>query len=70
MSNIQVGKVYEKRGDDHFTVVTTPNGEVVQIIQRDSIRLTYPSIDFFAESAPELIRLIAKAAKLDVEIKG
>lgn len=67
MSNKQVGKFHEKRGDDYFVVNVTEDGDVVEIVQRDSIRLTYPSINFFAESAPKLITLLQKAAGIKAE---
>lgn len=65
MSNTEIGRVYEKRGEDFFVVVTTPDGDVVQVTQRQAVRMTYQSIDFFAESAPALVRLIQKAAGIE-----
>ena len=67
MTNKLVGQFYERRGDDHFTVNTSQNGDVVQIVQRDAIRLSWPSINFWTESTPEMIRLIEKAAGIEPE---
>jgi hypothetical protein len=62
MSNKVIGKFHEKRGDDYYEVFTDPDGEVILITQRDSIRRTYPSINFWAAEAPKMIALIQKAA--------
>ncbi len=67
LGNKYIGKLYEKRGDDYFIVNTSTNGEVVEIVQRDSIRLMYPSINFWAESAPRMIELVQKAAGIKAD---
>jgi hypothetical protein len=67
MTNKTIGKIHEKRGDDTLTVVTTEDGDIVEIGQYDSIGHRYFSINFFAETAPRLVALIQKATGVKAE---
>lgn len=59
---VQVGKFYEKRGDDYFVISKTEDGRILEIEQWDAIRHMFLFVNFFAESAPKLIAQIQKAA--------
>ena len=64
-----IGRFYEKRGDDSYTVFTSKNGDVIQVEQYDA-RAAYNhwlSINLWTESAPQLVELIQKAAGLEPE---
>lgn len=68
MNKKQVGStVYEKRGDDYYTVNATTDGDIVEVEQYDSIGHRHFSINFFAETAPQLVAMIQKAAGTKVE---
>lgn len=62
MTNKQIGKVHEKRGDDFYIVSATQDGDIVEVQQYDAIGHRHYAINFFAETAPRLVALIQKAA--------
>jgi hypothetical protein len=64
-----VGVFHEKRGNDHFTVHKTLDGDVIEVEQYDAnAAFSHTrSVDFFTESAPALIKLIQKAAGIKPE---
>lgn len=68
MTKKQVGSaVWESRGDDFYIVSATPDGDVVEVQQYDSLGHRYEAINFFAETAPKLVKLIEKAGGIKVE---
>jgi hypothetical protein len=56
------GTVYERTGDDYYNVYCVNNPRIVEVQQYDSIGHRYHAINFFAETAPNLIAMIQKAA--------
>lgn len=63
----QVGKFYENVGDDYLTVNVTYDKKVLEIEQWDAIGRRMNSVNFFADSAPQLIKLIEKAAGIKAD---
>lgn len=68
MSNKLIGKLYEKRGEDILRVYTSESGDVVQIDQHfEGSAFRVISVDFWKETAPELVKLIQEAAGIEPE---
>lgn len=61
-TNKVIGTFREKRGEDHYRVVTTEDGDVIGIEQYDANGHRWIFLNLFADSAPGLIKLISKAA--------
>jgi hypothetical protein len=66
MDRVKVGTYHEKRGEDVLTVYKSDSGDVIQIDQFDARAAysKYLSINLWTESAPALIKLLQKAAKI------
>lgn len=63
----QVGKFYERIGDDYLTVNVTSDKTVLEIEQWDAIGRRMNSVNFFTSSAPQLVSLIQKAAGIKAD---